>query len=25
VPEWPWRAVAGLLRVLPLPVVRRLT
>jgi short-subunit dehydrogenase len=25
VPEWPWRAVAGLLRVLPLPLVRRLT
>ena len=25
VPEWPWRPVAGLLRVLPLPVVRRLT
>jgi NAD(P)-dependent dehydrogenase (short-subunit alcohol dehydrogenase family) len=25
VPEWPWRPVAGLLRVLPLPLVRRLT
>jgi NADP-dependent 3-hydroxy acid dehydrogenase YdfG len=25
VPEWPWRAVAGLLRVLPLPLVRRLS
>jgi NADP-dependent 3-hydroxy acid dehydrogenase YdfG len=25
VPEWPWRPVAGLLRVLPLAVVRRLT
>ena len=25
VPEWPWRPVAALLRVLPLPVVRRLT
>jgi hypothetical protein len=25
VPEWPWRPVAGLLRVLPLPAVRRLT
>ena len=25
VPEWPWRAVAGLLRVLPLSAVRRLT
>jgi NADP-dependent 3-hydroxy acid dehydrogenase YdfG len=25
VPEWPWRPVARLLRVLPLPVVRRLT
>jgi len=25
VPEWPWRPVAGLLRVLPLPVVRRVT
>jgi NADP-dependent 3-hydroxy acid dehydrogenase YdfG len=25
VPGWPWRAVAGLLRVLPLSVVRRLT
>jgi short-subunit dehydrogenase len=25
VPEWPWRAVAVLLRVLPLSVVRRLT
>jgi NADP-dependent 3-hydroxy acid dehydrogenase YdfG len=25
VPEWPWRPVAGLLRMLPLPVVRRLT
>jgi hypothetical protein len=25
VPEWPWRPIAGLLRVLPLPVVRRLT
>jgi NAD(P)-dependent dehydrogenase (short-subunit alcohol dehydrogenase family) len=25
VPEWPWRPVAGLLRVLPLSVVRRLT
>ncbi len=24
VPEWPWRAVAGLLRVLPLPVAARL-
>jgi NAD(P)-dependent dehydrogenase (short-subunit alcohol dehydrogenase family) len=24
VPEWPWRPVAGLLRVLPLPVVRTL-
>ncbi|MCZ2819628.1 SDR family oxidoreductase [Modestobacter sp. VKM Ac-2977] len=24
VPEWPWRPVAGLLRVLPLPVVRKL-
>jgi NADP-dependent 3-hydroxy acid dehydrogenase YdfG len=24
VPEWPWRPVAGLLRVLPLPLVRRL-
>lgn len=24
VPEWPWRPVAALLRVLPLPVVRRL-
>ena len=25
VPEWPWRAVAGLLRVLPLPVVGRIS
>jgi NADP-dependent 3-hydroxy acid dehydrogenase YdfG len=25
VPEWPWRPVAGLLRALPLPVVRRLS
>jgi short-subunit dehydrogenase len=25
VPEWPWRPVAGLLRVLPLPVVRQFT
>jgi NAD(P)-dependent dehydrogenase (short-subunit alcohol dehydrogenase family) len=25
VPEWPWRPVAGLLRVLPLSLVRRLT
>ena len=25
VPEWPWRPVAGLLRVLPLAVVRRVT
>jgi NAD(P)-dependent dehydrogenase (short-subunit alcohol dehydrogenase family) len=25
VPEWPWRPVARLLRVLPLPVVRRFT
>ncbi|HEX2075026.1 MAG TPA: SDR family oxidoreductase [Geodermatophilus sp.] len=25
VPEWPWRPIAALLRVLPLPVVRRLT
>ncbi len=25
VPEWPWRPVAGLLRVLPLRVVRRFT
>jgi NAD(P)-dependent dehydrogenase (short-subunit alcohol dehydrogenase family) len=25
VPEWPWRPVAGLLRVLPLPVARRLS
>ena len=25
VPSWPWRPVAGLLRVLPLPVVRRFT
>jgi NADP-dependent 3-hydroxy acid dehydrogenase YdfG len=25
VPEWPWRAVSALLRVLPLPAVRRLT
>jgi NADP-dependent 3-hydroxy acid dehydrogenase YdfG len=25
VPEWPWRPVAGLLRVLPLAAVRRLT
>ena len=24
VPEWPWRPVAGLLRALPLPLVRRL-
>ncbi|MGY1844344.1 SDR family oxidoreductase [Modestobacter sp. SYSU DS0875] len=24
VPEWPWRPIAGLLRVLPLPLVRRL-
>jgi NAD(P)-dependent dehydrogenase (short-subunit alcohol dehydrogenase family) len=24
VPEWPWRPVAGLLRSLPLPLVRRL-
>jgi hypothetical protein len=24
VPEWPWRAVAGLLRALPLPVVGKL-
>jgi len=24
VPEWPWRPVAGLLRVLPLPLVRKL-
>ena len=24
VPEWPWRPVAGLLRVVPLPVARRL-
>ena len=25
VPEWPWRAVAALLRVLPLPIARRLS
>jgi short-subunit dehydrogenase len=25
VPGWPWRPIAGLLRVLPLPVVRRVT
>ncbi len=25
VPAWPWRPIAGLLRVLPLPVVRRVT
>jgi NAD(P)-dependent dehydrogenase (short-subunit alcohol dehydrogenase family) len=25
VPSWPWRPIAGLLRVLPLPVVRRVT
>ncbi len=25
VPEWPWRPVSALLRVLPLPVVRRLS
>ena len=25
VPEWPWRPVARLLRVLPLSIVRRLT
>ncbi|MGR7026026.1 SDR family oxidoreductase [Geodermatophilus sp. URMC 62] len=25
VPEWPWRPVSALLRVLPLPVLRRLT
>ncbi|MGY1820875.1 SDR family oxidoreductase [Geodermatophilus sp. SYSU D00079] len=25
VPEWPWRPVSALLRVLPLPVVRRVT
>jgi NAD(P)-dependent dehydrogenase (short-subunit alcohol dehydrogenase family) len=25
VPGWPWRPVAGLLRVLPLPVVRRVS
>jgi len=25
VPGWPWRPVAGLLRVLPLPVLRRVT
>ncbi|MBB3675974.1 SDR family oxidoreductase [Modestobacter versicolor] len=25
VPEWPWRPVAGLLRALPLPVVRKLS
>ncbi|NEK59327.1 SDR family oxidoreductase [Geodermatophilus sabuli] len=25
VPEWPWRPVSALLRVLPLPVVRRFT
>ena len=25
VPEWPWRPISGLLRVLPLPVVRRVT
>ena len=25
VPEWPWRPVAGLLRVLPLPLLRRFT
>ncbi|GAA4312850.1 SDR family oxidoreductase [Klenkia terrae] len=25
VPEWPWRAVSGLLRVLPLPVAARLS
>jgi NAD(P)-dependent dehydrogenase (short-subunit alcohol dehydrogenase family) len=25
VPQWPWRPVSALLRVLPLPVVRRLT
>jgi NAD(P)-dependent dehydrogenase (short-subunit alcohol dehydrogenase family) len=25
VPEWPWRPIAGLLRVLPLAVVRKLT
>ena len=25
VPEWPWRPVAGLLRVLPLPLVRRVS
>ncbi|MGY1749944.1 SDR family oxidoreductase [Modestobacter sp. SYSU DS0511] len=24
VPEWPWRPIAGLLRVLPLPLARRL-
>ena len=23
VPEWPWRAVAGLMRALPLPVLSR--
>jgi hypothetical protein len=23
VPEWPWRPVAGLMRVLPLPVLSR--
>jgi NAD(P)-dependent dehydrogenase (short-subunit alcohol dehydrogenase family) len=25
VPEWPWRPISGLLRVLPLPVVRLVT
>jgi short-subunit dehydrogenase len=25
VPQWPWRAIAGLLRVLPMSVVRRVT
>lgn len=25
VPEWPWRPIAGLLRVLPLSVLRRVT
>jgi NAD(P)-dependent dehydrogenase (short-subunit alcohol dehydrogenase family) len=25
VPEWPWRPMAGLLRVLPLPLLRRVT
>jgi NAD(P)-dependent dehydrogenase (short-subunit alcohol dehydrogenase family) len=25
VPEWPWRAVAGLMRVVPLPLIARVS